>query len=1044
MLLWRHLLSLSLVLCWLSLLSSTATASEEDNETDVSDLDSSENAESADRVSEGFQEDGEQIFESSISLSSKSPLIQSFATAEALLAHTAILPQLDLSQVAPSSAEVSNRDFGLSVEYVDALENVSIPLTTIESEAALLENEQSLAVDTLDGETEARASSQPSIGLLKEIEAPIVEVENIELDADNLSVAGLEDELVVLPVGMNAGDRNVLPSVLIKGTETGDRVGQWLLPFESVAQVLGLTVEILDNGEWELRSSGLAVRLAPDALQMDADIGLSISVDRVNSLLGVPTRFEQLDYAIRFDPAWLGTAQSARLAVDRPVLVEGLPTFWPDRIGVSGVSQQISVSSKGDRETETRGSLSSLGTAFGGSWYVQAEQPSLAVDSWHIREFQYLRQTDTADVALGSQPTFWDAREQTSEYWGVSYVQRWGFEPPEAKGMSGFNPRERLQASAVGRTISGEAEPGTLVRLAQGFRNVVVDEVLVDSSGVYRFEDVVSRGNAGSYQVLLYPDGQLTAIPEVQSASFSTLPGQLPVGASALIASGGVSRQSGSSNGFLGRFGEVKGGATYRRGISETLTLGVGVLQDRSPQMLAEAFYVPDKVPVKVAVSALVGLQTANVDVTADVQYRPSSSFYLGLNSDRFSQRFNAEWQLGKGLSLLARGSTREEAVAGGVRFSWSDRNFFLLGSATIDTKERARWSLSSRIGALGMQHYGNEIATRSEVSYNLSGNYAYGDGHSVFLNYETQRQSRTSNQLGTASWRYRSERRVSDGSPVWDAQLGYGVGSWGSGVVATMTTAVIPGADIQVRYQGVSALDDQSSFQLELRPRLGFRGNRADAVMPANRYQERLRTQGGLLFQPFFDENGNGHRDAGEALYQDNLDLLLSVNYEDLRQYRPDIRQQGAFITLPPDTYRVDLDPAGYPLDWRADETSYAAVTAAGQYTAVEIPLSRSYTLMGTVADDEGRGVAGQRVEAVNVGSAQRQLSVTNAAGIFYLEGLREGDYRFEIDSVLVEGSLNLKNTTEGVQEVNFQVFSDGIKIEEPPSELEAVAVEI
>ena len=474
------------------------------------------------------------------------------------------------------------------------------------------------------------------------------------------------------------------------------------------------------------------------------------------------------------------------------------------------------------------------------------------------------------------------------------------------------------------------------------------------------------------------------------------------------------------------------------------MTVGVGLVQDQSSQVLTEAFYAPDSLPVEVAVSALTDLQTADVDVTADVQYRPSANFQMGVNSDRFSQRFNAEWRVAKGVTLLARGNTRDRAVAGGARFSWSNRKLFLFGSATLDTKNRARWNVSSRMGALGMQHYGNEVTTQSEVAYNLSGNYAYGDGHSVLLNYETQNQSRGASQLATASWHYKSEQQTNDGSTLWNTQLGYGLGTQGGGAIASVTTAIVPGVEIQARYQGISALDDRSSFQIELRPRLNVRGGGLRNIGPANRYQDRLRTQGGLLLQPFFDENGNGKREAAEPLYRENLDLLLSVNYEDLRQYRPDIRRQGAYITMPPDRYRIDLDPAGYPFDWRADENAYAAVAVAGQYTPVEIPLIRSYTLVGTVSDEQGNVAAGQRVEAINVAGEGGQFSVTNAAGVFYLEGLSQGEYRFEIDGILADETMALQDLSEGLQEVNFQILSDGIKTEKLSPELEALTVEI
>lgn len=521
-----------------------------------------------------------------------------------------------------------------------------------------------------------------------------------------------------------------------------------------------------------------------------------------------------------------------------------------------------------------------------------------------------LKATETAAKAttIGVQPTFSDG--------GLSRMRQ--VEPMVLTPEDAFRP---LKSGA--RLPEGEAKPGTLVQLTQGLKDTVIDEVLVDSSGVYQFENVINTRGGGRYQVALYPNGQLTSLPEIRSANFSSLLGQLPVGASALLVSGGVNQQL--NNSFLGDFSDFQGGFAYQRGLSESLTMGVGFVQNGNPLALIEAFYTPNELPLKLSAQALTDLHAGNVNFIADAQYRPSSKLYVGLNSDRFPQRFNAEWQVARGITLLARGNTRNEAIAGGPRVAWSNANAFVSGSASLDTKSRARWNLSARMGPLGMQHYGNEVTTSSEVFYNLSGNYAYGDGHGLLLNYETQNTSTRLDQLGTVSWRYRSEQQAANGRPKWNAQLGYGVGSQGDGIAASLTTAVLPGVEVQARYQSVSAVSDRESFQIEVCPRLSFRGKDPDGIAPATRYQDRLRTQGGLHLQPFFDENNNGIRDNAEPIYNQNLSLLLSINNEELKRYRPDIGPQGAFVTLAPDMYQVELDPAGYPLDWQASEQTYA-----------------------------------------------------------------------------------------------------------------------
>jgi hypothetical protein len=206
--------------------------------------------------------------------------------------------------------------------------------------------------------------------------------------------------------------------------------------------------------------------------------------------------------------------------------------------------------------------LQAVGTLLDGSGYVRLNQPDIADSrTWNLAEAQYLQQNPFADYVVGSQPTFWRS-QRASNYWGFTTIQRQGFTSPEQLYGGGFTPRERLQSNQVGRTVVGEAEPGTLVQLTEGFGGRVLDEVLVDSSGIYRFENVAVEGNVfgGNYQVLLYRQGRLTEPPVIREATYSTVPGQIPAGASATIVSAGVGRKA-EENRFLGKFTDIQGGA---------------------------------------------------------------------------------------------------------------------------------------------------------------------------------------------------------------------------------------------------------------------------------------------------------------------------------------------------------------------------------------------------------------------------------------------------------------------------------------------------
>jgi hypothetical protein len=411
--------------------------------------------------------------------------------------------------------------------------------------------------------------------------------------------------------------------------------------------------------------------------------------------------------------------------------------------------------------------------------------------------------------------------------------------------------RQRLQASAIGRTIAGKAEPGTLARLVQGFGDRVIAEILVDSSGIYRFENIKNNAQFGSnnYRVLLYPQGRLTAQPEIQEASFSNVLGQIPAGSSALIASGGLKRESGGNQSLLGNFSDFQGGIAGRWGLSESLTVGLGGVYEDSPKALAELFYRPTNIPVQVALFALSGEEG---NVNADIRYEPFSNLNLTFNSDRLSQRSQLNWQVFPNFSLFALNDSGD-ATSGGLQINYSGKNFSTFGRVRFDSKNRIRWNLLQRLNKLELTQRGNEIGTLSELTYKFSKNSLFDSGNSLLLAYETNNQN-LSNNLLNIGWRYRSPKRSIDGNYLWEFQLGYGLGSQGSGIIAYLGTTILPGLSLRGRYQGISLTSDQSTFSLDLVSSLSLQRG----IKPGDRRSEYFRSQGGLLIQPFFDKNSN------------------------------------------------------------------------------------------------------------------------------------------------------------------------------------------
>ncbi|MGB7375135.1 MAG: hypothetical protein WA959_00965, partial [Rivularia sp. (in: cyanobacteria)] len=410
------------------------------------------------------------------------------------------------------------------------------------------------------------------------------------------------DNFTTFPVGLNIGKRNIKAGVLVRGNEDGSRAvdfQNWLLPYDAVIQALKLNVTTLPDGQLEVRSPGIVTRINPEQLRNDSELGLVFSIADLQRLFGVSAKFDIDDYAVVFDVPWLNRRDNRIGQAEIPVIIDGLPRFQPGKLNIAAVEQRIDASGSENGSTNFRGDFQAVGTAFDGSWFVRANQPDLwDGGSWKISEAQYLRQTDKADYFVGSQPSFWQRLGTGGEYWGLTFIQRQGFEPPQTFGGGTSDPRQRLQADKIGRTVTGRAEPGSLVRLVQGFGNNVIAEVLVDSSGIYRFENITTQRGYGNYRVFLYPQGRLTAQPEIRDATFTTVPGQIPAGASAWVVSGGLQRDFLGNDNLLGNFSEFRGGIARRLGVSETLTLGFGGVYDESLKGLAELFYRPKNIPL--------------------------------------------------------------------------------------------------------------------------------------------------------------------------------------------------------------------------------------------------------------------------------------------------------------------------------------------------------------------------------------------------------------------------------------------------------------
>jgi Carboxypeptidase regulatory-like domain len=794
------------------------------------------------------------------------------------------------------------------------------------------------------------------------------------------------------PCGLRLGKRQLLPSVMVRGQEDSQQaIANWAIPWQTLITTLKITTKTLGDGQIEVRTSSKIAIIPASAFTDYPELGRTITIAALEQFLDIKASFDLIDYSIVLTLPTSGN-QSLLTAAERPIELTGLPRQSPPAISLTALEQQV-----GLENSSGQGTLKATGTLGGASWFAQFNQ-TRPLDQLQIGlgDAQIVKYSDYSDYILGGQPAFWN-RQESNNYWGISGLWREGFAPaPSLEGH--INPTERRQSGKLGRSIVGNATPGTIVRLVTLDHTQIMAEILVDRTGVYRFEDVPVTSNSSNYRLLLFPDGQLSAIAEVRNVNFVTTPGQLPPGATSTMASIGLRRQAG---GFFGEFQDLRGAVVRHQGVNEWLTVGAGLAYDRGWQGIGEVFIQPNGMPLEGS------LALAGDDLVGRVCWNPSSQVRAEWNTDRFSQRASLDWQAQSNLSFQAQYDNRD---ALGVGFQYSAIRGIdnqSLVRASLTSQGAARWLLRQRWGQWVAENRGNETSNHSQLTYLLSPDY---DSNS---NLQLNHQSSSGTPFTTLSWNYRSSQRLYGKYPV-ELELGYGIGQAGGGWLGGAALTLWPGVSLRGRYQtGITS--DRSNFSLELLSNLEVQDKIQGQPYPI----EQLRTQGGIAVIPFFDRNGNDLQDPGEESY---LDLeLLALNYRPCKFYRPVVGDGRVSLRLPPGQYRLDFDPAGFPADWRTPITGYAVEVAAGSYTVVRVPLVAAYQVHGILRTPQGQPIIGAKVSAWNQTGQEMAFSITNSQGEYYLEALPLGSYRLQVEERRIAIPLQLAPGQSTEQELNL-----------------------
>ncbi len=842
----------------------------------------------------------------------------------------------------------------------------------------------------------------------------------LEINQSSTSVTKiLSPKLTILPMGINVGGNNIIPSVTVKGLENGREAvdfNNWLIPFSSVVQALKFDVTKNNDGQIELHSIGLKIKFDPNILVNDPDIGQAISVEQIRDIFKTTTEFNIAEYAIVLTPPWLTKSVGDRQYQEKepPIILKGLPQIDAPFFRFSGISQKINLNQlQGktiiDNNLKHDSEFNLLGSISGGSLFSKIQQLNTS-NNWKLSELQYFYPSPYTDYIIGSQAPFWRRLDHNQgDFFGFTLIQR-DYIPPNNGSFSygGFNPQQRLNTNEVVRTITGKAAPGTLVQLVTQNSNLIFREQLVDDSGKYRFEKVAigansftGTGGSLNYKLRLYPGGNLSAKPEEISLNYRNIQNQINQGKSAFIISAGTERNIANES-FFGNIGSFKGGGSYYFGLSDEITLGTGIAYNNSIKPYTEILYQPVNSPLTFRAGTLIGKQ---INFNADISYR-INNFSLRFGGDEKSYNSNLYWNLNRQFSLFSNWSYSGVNNRLETGFNLNLRPVSL--SLTYDTNNVINGFLRARFDpfTISARKYNQQLS--SELIYNLSSKHSFSStGNAIRLTYESDDK----NYLGSLNWIYPSPFKDKNGRSLLNLEFGYGIGSHGNGIITSASTTILPGLGLRLTYREVGLSDNNSSLSLNffssllLQPSMNFSSDETKL--------EKLRTQGGIFLQPFLDKNNNGRRDHGEDFYTEDIESLFLINNLPLNKLgvsRPNIVKNGALFELPPDNYRLDIDPAGFPPGWKAVQSAYAVRVAPGTYTTVSIPLIPSYVVTGRVLNPEGKPLTGVKVEFVSRSHPEKIVtSVTNSAGIYYLE-----DLNIDIYNVFINGNPSQPNTWE------------------------------
>lgn len=288
----------------------------------------------------------------------------------------------------------------------------------------------------------------------------------------------------------------------------------------------------------------------------------------------------------------------------------------------------------------------------------------------------------------------------------------------------------------------------------------------------------------------------------------------LPSGSSALTVSGG-GNQNLVNDDSSADFEEFRGGVAFHRGISENVTMGVGFIYEDLLVGFSQLTYESDLLPLRTTVSFLTG--ESGLEVHSHLRFKPVDNFVLNYYNKREEQKFDLNWQVLSGLTLLAKGNSQKESLSTGLKISMQNEYLSLSAKVELDNSNNWQWDFNTQLGRLQIVYASRPKESNSELNFNMLQIEPLGFHCSAFVTYETREIKEDREDLTVWGGRLHFGEKANGQKYRWAFDLGYGAGSQGSGAIASTSVVLQPNLSLKLTYQEVSTVSDDTKIKLQL-----------------------------------------------------------------------------------------------------------------------------------------------------------------------------------------------------------------------------------